>query len=280
MDHLLNAVAIVADNGANESCSTVVARTACSALPVAYETKRLHEEHNSVEDAKTARKKMPKLGWRLDWSPKGKPAWFLYAYEVALVGVGGVDGCMTRFWGGKAVRLKINAKVLSIKVRQIFGKRPAKANHVRIATLERMCVIHCDAHESRAGRGPVLLRENGDPPTASVSCGNVVCLSCGSTKRHLEARICQITKHRKYNPKAPGIDRNEKKYVKQWKARMRGSSDAHTVDKLNIPRVIRTKDINLVDRGDAPAGGNGQVTSASGSVPCMMGSFHLERVLG
>ena len=265
MDHLLNAVAIVADNKANDSCSSVVARTAFTALPVAHETKCLDEEHNvSLKDAKAARKKLPKLGWPRNWSPKGKPTWFLYAYEVALVGVGGVDGCMTRIWGGKAVRFRISPKVLSTKVRQIFGRRPAKANHVRIATLERMCVIHCDAREKGTGTGPVLLRDNGDPITASVGPGSVVCLSNGQSKRHLEARICQITKHSKYNPKTPGIDRNEKNYVKQWKARMRGSSDAHTVDTLGIPRVIRTKDINLVARGGASADGHPGGGSSAG----------------
>ena len=40
-------------------------------------------------------------------------AFFIYAYEVAMVGARSVAGCMASVWGGEAVRLDMNAKVLA-----------------------------------------------------------------------------------------------------------------------------------------------------------------------
>ena len=242
MDDLLTAVAIRTCDGRIERGES------SSAAPVAPphgETERLLVARESLlADARATRKLLAHRGWMCDWRPEGKPAMFLYAYEVALVGKGSVDGCMARVWGGDAVKLKMHSKVLAIKVRQLFGKRAVKANHALVASLERMCLIHCDGR-ANAGTGALLLREAGDATTASVRCGSVVCFSNGPGRRHLEAKICQITAYTRYEPGIPGSDSDEVSYVNYWKARMVGNTTACDVSAPIVPRVVRRSSINF-----------------------------------
>ena len=206
----------------------------------------LVEEYNSsLAAAETARKKLKDTGWIFDWAPDGKRAWFLYAYEIAMVGVGGALGCMSHVWGGEALKLTMNDKVLSIKLRQIFGKRNVKRKHAHVVTLARMHLIHCDAGRC-AGTGKVLragLVEEKDD--AIVVCGGVVCFG-NSKRRHLEAKVCAINVHRRYDPATPGCEPAEKLYVDMWKARVGGASCRESVDCLRVPRVIKRDDIDLV----------------------------------
>ena len=201
--------------------------------------------NNSLAMAKTARKRLNKGGWITDWSPHGKRAYFLYAYEIAMVGAGGALGCMCHAWGGEPIKLQMNDKVLSIKLRQMFGKRNAKKKHAHVITLARRCLIHCHAGKL-AGSGKVLrsgLVQEKD--AAAVVCNSVVCFG-SSSRRHLEAKVCAINVHSRYDPENPRCDAAEKLYVDMWKARFGGASDSGSVDRLCIPRVIKRKDIDLV----------------------------------
>ena len=211
----------------------------------AHEHQRLLNDYSSsLAKTKAARKLLNRQGWIANWCPEGKRAFFIYAYEVAMVGAGSVAGCMTSVWGGDAVRLEMNAKVLALKLRQMFGRRVVKANHAFIATLSRPCLVHCSAGNT-AGSGAILQRQAGDAITASVACGTVVCFSGGPGKRHLEARVCQVNVHSRYCPGAPGNGSAEDAYVEYWKARMRGASGGCSASVLRMPQIVRSRDINF-----------------------------------
>ena len=213
--------------------------------PPAHEQQHLMQMYNnSLAQAKAARKLLEKGGWIANWSPEGKGAWFLYAYEIAMVGKGCADGCMARIWGGEAVRLSMHHKVLAIKLRQIFGKRNLKAKHAHVVTLARKCLIHCDTGQ-HPGRGALLRGGLVGATTGTVACGSVVCFSCGSSRRHLEAKVCAITMHSSYDPSTPGCDSAEKTYVDMWKARFGGANCADTVDSLCVPMVTKRTDVDL-----------------------------------
>ena len=248
MDNLLAAVAMKA---CDETIESNAAPNDASDAPESDETERLLVARElSLAGAKKVRKMLEGRGWMCNWFPEGKPAWFLYAHELALVGNGSVDGCMSHVWGGKAVKLTMNQKVLGIKMRQFFGKnRVVKANHAYVTTLERMYLFHCDGRHG-AGSGPLLLRGTGDPERASLQCGSVACFSCGTGKRHLEAKISQITVHSSYKPGVPGCDSDEENYVKHWQAKMHGQSAvARSVSPPSMPRVIRRRTINFLASG-------------------------------